>query len=68
MLIDDINAKLGVNALYCGTDVILCDNKKQIVYSHYTKTKTKTKTTDNSVKDRINNKYGIINQKGDVYK
>lgn len=65
MLIDDINKRLGVNAVYCGTDVILCDNKKQIVYSHYTTAKTNTKTTNNSIKDHINNKYGIIkNQKG----
>ena len=68
MLIDDINAKLGVSAVYCGTDVIICDNKKQIVYTPHKEAKTKTTADKNIKKSYINKKYGILNQKGDVYK
>jgi len=68
MFIDDINEKLGVSAVYCGTDVILCDNKKQIVYSPHKETKIKTTADKNIKKSYINKKYGILNQKGDVYK
>ena len=67
MLIDDINKKLGVSAVYCGTDVILCDNKKQIVYTPHKEAKTKT-ADKNIKKSYINKKYGILNQKDDVYK